>query len=267
MKRSMLNYSVHFRTLRDNKNKVIGRLNSFEILTDDLGFINLVKNSKADVTLPQNKIKYIIVNKMNGERIAAVDKKLNIFTFGGEYLGSLHNMSFFHMLIGHYMILTLITLLLVMLTIPTITLKYKDIYVRDDEAILTEEWNIFGKEQDKKIVYPGQIGSYRFRIINENRRKMVCDIDFSDINDYNLPIVYRLSTTGKYLCGNSNEWVKIDELNVKELELPRRGECYLTIEWKWQDDGDRDEIDTILGNKELVPYTINIKMITRINKR
>ncbi len=114
--------------------------------------------------------------------------------------------------------------------------------------------NVFenGYYEDMKI-HPGMEGDYQFRIKNENGKKLTYDLEFAELNEYDVNLHYRLRLNNVYIAGSEDEYVSVSELTQKGLILADDSAAIFTLEWKWID----DEGDTNAGMNQ-ANYTLII---------
>ncbi len=117
--------------------------------------------------------------------------------------------------------------------------------------------------QYQSIIAPGSSNSYNFIIRNNNKFDVVIDINMGEINKYNIPLKFRLKENGSYIIGNSDYWVSIEELNLKNIKLNTKQYNTYILDWKWEfsESDERDKEDTQIGFNATENYElfINIK--------
>lgn len=163
---------------------------------------------------------------------------------------------FFYITIG-----VIVSSILAAMYIAITGVRDLEIVIEEDNTNIEEEWNIFGKGPNNKVIFPDKSGYYKFNIINKCNKDMSVTITFSDDNPYQIPIVYHLYTSKDDLCGSDDNWVTVDELK-KSLIINDKDELPITLEWKWASDD--DTFDTMIGNQEDAYYTINVSITGRI---
>lgn len=110
-----------------------------------------------------------------------------------------------------------------------------------------------------KVIAPGVETIYSFTMYNTGNMAVVynVDIDFElrigkeKQTDYYFPLLVRLTTkTGKYLIGNEDEWINVDDATLNNHISELGAESYETfdLQLKWQFDGGNDELDTMYGD-------------------
>lgn len=127
-----------------------------------------------------------------------------------------------------------------------------------NETITDDDGNIIETKRKDKIIYPGLEGEYQFKIENVSNMALFYDPSFMDVNEFDIPMRFKLKQGNDYIVGSQEEWATIDELKVETQKLmPERKHLY-TLEWKWLELDDQK--DTEIGMEELAQYefTINI---------
>ena len=132
-----------------------------------------------------------------------------------------------------------------------------------DEFIIVEDKNgnymyqdnldIFKNNYLKNKIAPNISSRYYFKVKNISNKDIKYYITFSDINDYNINLKFRLKRNGKYLI--SNKWLSINELKTSYLTLKHRKNDKYCLEWKWFDN---DEIDSIIGENIVNKYLLKL---------
>lgn len=111
-----------------------------------------------------------------------------------------------------------------------------------------------------KLIAPGVETTYKFTMYNKGNIAVLYDVDIDFTlkignekqTDYYFPLEVRLITeTGKYLIGDENEWVNVDEAKLTNHVSALGADSYETFELqlRWQFDGGNDELDTMYGNE------------------
>lgn len=114
-----------------------------------------------------------------------------------------------------------------------------------------------------KVIYPGMEGKYSFRLENRNSNALCYSLSFSDVNDYEINLGYRLRRNGEYVRGSEDIYVETANLNLSDLSVEANKNDTFTLEWKWLD---LDPIDTVAG-MEHATYTLNISFNAYIQDR
>ncbi|MDR1805993.1 MAG: hypothetical protein LBQ80_04390 [Clostridium sp.] len=102
----------------------------------------------------------------------------------------------------------------------------------------------------EQIIVPGTTGDYVFTVRNEEVVELDYTLKIWDENKWSVPMEYRLLRGGKYITGNENTWVGIEELARYEYSIPGKSEQLYTLQWRWKFDEStpRDVADTHLGS-------------------
>lgn len=137
------------------------------------------------------------------------------------------------------------------------------IYIDDKDGnyIYHQKLNIFENpfyEFEDKIA-PGVSNSYSFIVHNESDMNIEYYIEMYDKCDYDLELKYRLKRNGDYIIGNDDKWVGVDELKTAFHDIKGNSNDKYVLDWKWEYEDNRDEIDTYIGENMRDAYTLNIK--------
>lgn len=108
---------------------------------------------------------------------------------------------------------------------------------------------------DVKIA-PSVRGNYSFEIKNSRGKKIKYNISLSDNNDYNINMKYRLKKGNKYVVGNYNSWVTVNELVYYNQKLKKGETNIYTLEWIWED----SDNDTTIGQTVGANYSLAIRV-------
>lgn len=108
---------------------------------------------------------------------------------------------------------------------------------------------------DGKIA-PGSENSYQFVIRNNNDFGINYGIELQEENVYNINMQYKLKLNGKYIAGNADKYVTLDQIKEANLKLPSYTYDVYTLEWKWLD----SENDTDVGTNINSYYKLNLKI-------
>ncbi len=109
------------------------------------------------------------------------------------------------------------------------------------------------------VIYPGMSGSYEFRMRNDLGRELTYELGFSEVNDWDINLVYRLRLDGEYIAGGEDAYVSVEELRQKERTIAAEDDARYTLDWKWVD-GDSDT----LAGMEKATYTLKITFGAKI---
>ena len=137
--------------------------------------------------------------------------------------------------------------------------------VTNNEVIINDDYgnyvyqydlNIFKNTvfKDNKIA-PGMTGTYLFNVHNNSKMDIKYSILMNKISKYDINLKYRLKKNNKYIIGNKNTWVTVNELNTRELLLTHNNTDKYTLEWTWFDN---DDLDSYIGSNMTSKYLLNI---------
>lgn len=103
-----------------------------------------------------------------------------------------------------------------------------------------QELNIFKNIEYKQsnLIYPGLSGSYYFNLENYTNKNIVYALHFGENNPKKVNMKYKLQRNGKYIVGNENNYVSVDELSKKDLGLNAKTADVFLLEWKWVESND-----------------------------
>ena len=139
----------------------------------------------------------------------------------------------------------------------------------DDEESLIVDWlnekkaDIFSNSyfENSKIA-PGVSSDYYFIVKNDRKENIIYDINFTEKNDSNIPIKYRLKKNDSYVVGSDITWANASDLNINDILINAKENNSYILEWKWDyyTDNLNDATDTTIG-KNIPDYklTINVK--------
>lgn len=69
---------------------------------------------------------------------------------------------------------------------------------------------------------------------------------------------YKLKLDNVYIKGNEDTYQNLDNINIKEIIVPKDSINIYTLEWYWEDD---DKNDTKIGEQEENQYyTLNLEI-------
>ena len=103
------------------------------------------------------------------------------------------------------------------------------------------------KFNGEKIIAPKSKGTYKFYIKNKVGNDITYNISLLDEMSHFVNMKYKLKLNDVYICGNKDEYVGIDELNVDNIVLTKDSTTLYTLEWYWEDE---DKLDTFVGSLE-----------------
>lgn len=139
-----------------------------------------------------------------------------------------------------------------------------DFYVSDNEvARWNDEKNLKIFEDSSRIskvngkIAPESTGTYRFIINNETSYNLKYNISFTENNQHNMNMKFKLKKGNTYLI---DHYVSYDELNINNMTINNHDSETYYLEWKWV--GDNDSNDTYIGKNA---KSANIKYSLKIN--
>lgn len=271
-----LGYHIAFGNMRNSSNQVVGIRSGFRIYTDDPEFINdlllPVDALKEHPTLRLFLVKYRICDKETKETLAYLDIRNNIFNLNGDYIGSIRN---YVALITFAITMVIIALVSTFFAILAIRISRGDvidseIVVSGQETAISDSWEIFGEvdehdEDGHPMIYPGSRGEYIFSIENVNDINVSIIFQLKDKdNQFDIPLVYKLSDKNGYICGDEDSWVKAEDLEMFHKVIGARDTKTYKLEWMW--DGSDDELDTLIGMHGGL-YHLHVEIISTITNR
>ena len=117
--------------------------------------------------------------------------------------------------------------------------------------------NIFNNEKfgNKKIIAPHSYGKYEFNIKNETNKNIKYSIKFSDEMQRLINMKYKLKIDNIYIKGNENEYVSIENLEIKDISVMQGSLNTYTLEWYWEDN---DALDTLAATTEDNYYKLDL---------
>lgn len=135
---------------------------------------------------------------------------------------------------------------------------------KDGQTNVKEPWvglkelNVFNNPyfNNRAMIAPGVEGFYNFTVENTSTSKFTYDIVFGDENNYKINLKYRFKVNGKYIAGNENTYVSLDELNRSNIIINANSEDVYSLEWKWID----TENDTEIGTAKNANYKMTIEI-------
>lgn len=261
-------YYAWFNKIKGAHNSTVGHVRGRTVYSNDENFLNFVKSgiSRNNSYVEFHKHNYNVVDEVSGEMVGIIDDRFNVFNKDHEYSGTIHNMTRvakFVLITSVVVIIIFLIMILMMLRTTKDSVKVHDIHITENDGMVVEEkWNIFGETEADKVIEPGKKGTYIFTINNDNFFDVVCEIDFSEANEYDLPVRYRLREGNyKYLKGDSDTYLDVYELGTDSIVVPARGFVTLALDWYWVNDGTNNPGDTTGGNAVGATYTVYVKIV------
>ena len=139
---------------------------------------------------------------------------------------------------------------------------YNGVYVDDKDGnyIYHRTLNIFTNafyEYTNKIA-PGVSNTYYFVVHNNSSIDVKYYIEMEEETSYDINLKYRLKRNGSYVVGTENSWVTANELKTSFSNLDIKDSDKYSLDWKWEYEDGRDDIDTYIGENMNDVYKLNI---------
>lgn len=261
-------YYAWFGKLKDANKRNVGRISGRTIYSSDPTFLSFVQSGMAenDFDIKFNQANYNVVDERTKQLVGLVDDRFNVFNNANQYSGTIHNLTrVFNYVTRVTLAVIIIFLILIILFLKTTgdSIKPTDIYITEADGMSVEDqWNIFGQTEQEKVIMPGKKGVYYFTIHNTNHFDIECDLDFDELNDWNIALRYRLRKDAfTYIKGSARNYVTVEELETDNIIVPARSYVTFALDWYW-DENVSDEYDTIAGLDPKSEYTIYIEIIS-----
>jgi len=263
------------RTFKENIGEIISnssinnsvRTVERRVHTDDKQFIEFLNNpviidpSENIIRKPK---KYDVYNKTNGNKIAEIDRNLDVYNEDNLYVGTFKS--------ANKLLLIILIILLSLITLFSLSIHLIDvssegrrpilIEVSDaDGTVLTTEWDVFSDVDGDSTIYPGKSGDYLFKVSNLNKFDVVLSFEFTEDNELDIPMVYTISDNNGYIIGGKDKYVSIEHLGFGNVVIKKGEAIYLELEWLWQTISDQH--DTSIGISGDTKYTINISIVAK----
>ncbi|MBT9780075.1 hypothetical protein GPL15_26770 [Clostridium sp. MCC353] len=118
-----------------------------------------------------------------------------------------------------------------------------------------------GSGEDKKLM-PGSKGSYEFLVSNKNTYGIIYKMKIAAPQEQLLlPLLYRLKSGGKYLCGDSKTWLSAEQLAAASVKLDSGMQKEYLLEWYWPFEGGDDAYDTLIGTADNLEYRLIVNIV------
>lgn len=101
------------------------------------------------------------------------------------------------------------------------------------------------------IIAPLSSNSYQFVIKNTISDEVVYDLKFSEVNNFNINMKYRLKKNDQYVVGSDNEWVTYEKLNLTLNNISTDSEDVYILDWKWFESNNDTEIGSVNSDYQL----------------
>lgn len=135
-----------------------------------------------------------------------------------------------------------------------------NIYIEDNNGLYDyqKEINIFNSFQsNNNMIAPGYSGIYNFRVNNKSNMNIKYQLEFRELEEYNINIRYRLKRNKEYIVGSSEEWKEASKIKTSFLDLEDNATDNYYLEWLWIDSN--DELDSYIGRNMKDFYKLNIQ--------
>lgn len=216
------------------------------------------KNRRGEFVKEDDKNVYLYEGENeNRRRTGYVDKHNNIHTLQNEYVGTIVHARTPWLLIL-CILLALITALTCILCAWALTRSespYAPIIFATEEDGTNwedrEDLSVFYNQTfGDKVIVPGMTGAYRFRMQNNSPDPIVYSLTFSETNEYDIAMRYRLKRDGVYIAGEEG-YVTVEELCLEDLSVEEESITLFELEWIW---AHNDPVDTFAGENEAMYY-------------
>lgn len=118
----------------------------------------------------------------------------------------------------------------------------------------TNDLEIFGSGNEKKIIMDDSQGEYEFSIFNHGEYPSKYLLTIKESNHYGIPIEYQLlDKNGTLLSGN--EWKNLKEPIQYEQQMQKEQKDDLLLKWRWKPN-DKEAIEFETGT----PYTVHLQI-------
>ncbi len=260
--KNYLSYYAWFNKIKDADKCTVARISGRTIYSSDDIFLSYIQSGMSEglYDIKVDRRSYNVVDERTKQIVGYVDNHFNVFNNASCYSGTIHNISRILSYVTKITVTVIIIfLILIILFLKTTgdSIKPKDIYISEADGMSVEDqWNIFGQTEQEKTIMPGKKGVYYFTIHNENNFDIVCDLDFSEVNDWDIALRYRLRKDAfTYLKGSSKIYLEVDEIDTENIVVPAKSYVTLALDWYW-DENISDIKDTLAGMDENSKYTL-----------
>ena len=140
--------------------------------------------------------------------------------------------------------------------------EYGQIYVydKDGQYAYHQQLDIFSNpfyEYESKIA-PGVSNTYSFVVRNDSNASASYAIEMYKTCDYDINLTYRLKKNGEYVIGDDNNWVTAEQLKTEFSRLSSNNNDSYMLDWKWEYEAGRDDVDTYIGENMTDEYKLSI---------
>ena len=128
----------------------------------------------------------------------------------------------------------------------------------------TKEWSelkeldIFNRNHNHVVngkIAPGVEETYIYTVECYGDYNMLYDMQFFDENPLNINMKFKLRRNGKFVAGDENTWVTVDQLKQAGMKIAPKTIDVFILDWRWED----ADNDTEIGETEGAQYKLNIK--------
>ena len=271
--KNYFDYYVWFKNIQNDRRKKVARINGRSIISYDEKFLEDMKSGFSGPLFPVEfgKHSYNVIDGSTGELVAVVDDHFNVFNNNNIYSCSMHNVTRLINFVTRITLAVIIIALIVIILLLKTTgdnVKTHDIYISESSGnTVNQQWNIFGETEEEKMIKPGKSGVYRFKIHNDNYFDIICNINFTEDNEYDIEMSYRLRQDKyTYLKGSSKNYLSVEDMTTNGIVIPAQSTVELELDWYWVEDPNNNVIDTTAGNDIDSYYTLFV-VITGNEKR
>ena len=259
-----LDYYTFMKKIKKSRKEITGMFYNKEIHITDPRLIELFTSNdfrNEGIEVEKKKKKCDVIDALKGIKIGELDVNLNMFNNLGVYVGTLKSKNKLMILIVLLMVLLIGSMFGALSIIRSSQPEFEPIDVtisESDGTVLEHYWNVFGKDEDDRIIYPGKSGEYYIKITNNNTYDIMFDLTFSENNEHEVPMEFRLFDTNGYLSGSKDEYVDIDDINESDILIKSGESKFFILGWKWESISDED--DTEIGLVDGVTYTFMVRL-------
>lgn len=128
---------------------------------------------------------------------------------------------------------------------------------------VSEELKIFKnpKLNNKNIIAPNSKGTYKFIVQNESPENIYYNLCFLDENRHKINMKFRLKLDNIYVIGDSENWIDISQMNMKNVLITSNSKTMYTLEWYWEE----AENDSEIGKQDYSEYRLYINFTPNFN--
>lgn len=259
-----LDYYTFMKKIKKSRKEITGTFFNKEIHVTDPRLVELFTSDDfrtEGLDVERKKKKCDVIDAIRGVKIGELDVGLNLFNNNNRYIGTLRSKNKLLILIVSLFLLLMGLSFGAVSIIKSSQSQHEPIDItisESDGTVLEHYWNVFGRDDEDKIIYPGKSGEYYIKITNNNSYDLLVDLTFSENNEHEVPMVFRIVDSSGYLSGNDSEYVDIDDINESNIFIKSKESKFFILEWKWESISDED--DTEIGLIEDAQYVFMIKL-------